>query len=348
MFSDEKYMLRCIELAKNGLGLTYPNPMVGSVIVHNERIIGEGYHVKAGEPHAEVNAINSVANKALLKDSVIYVSLEPCSHYGKTPPCSELIIKSGIPKVVIGCEDTFSKVSGRGIKMLEDAGCEVLTGVLEKECRNLNKRFFTFHEKKRPYVILKWAQTLDGFIDVIRDENHEIQPTWISGETSKQLVHKWRAEEQSILVGTNTALKDNPGLDVREWAGENPLRLVIDKKLKLDKSFKLLNGKTETLIFSYMDFIAETKNSEVISLSKGSDFVEEILNVLYERGVQSVIIEGGRVLLDSFIFKNVWDEARAFVGNKSFIKGIKAPNISCNEYAKVNLAQDEIRIYFNS
>ena len=223
----EKYIKRCIELAKNGLGATYPNPLVGSVIVYKNKIIGEGWHQKAGAPHAEVNAINSVKDESLLNKSTIYVSLEPCSHFGKTPPCSDLIIAKGIKKVIIGTVDPFAEVAGRGIKKLMEAGCEVQVGILEKECQDLNKRFFTFHQKKRPYIILKWAQTTDGFIAPKVQEKRE--PVWITNQYSKQLVHKWRSEEQAILVGTNTAIADNPKLNTRLWNGKNPVRVVIDK-----------------------------------------------------------------------------------------------------------------------
>ena len=234
MNTDEKYLKRCIELAKQGLGNTYPNPLVGSVVVYNGNIIGEGYHKKCGEAHAEVNAVNSVKDKSLLCKSTLYVNLEPCSHIGRTPACSTMIIANKIPKVVIGSIDSFSKVSGKGVEMLKQAGIDAKVGILEKECRNLNKRFFTFHEKKRPYIILKWAQTKDGFIDIIRTNKNQTGE-WITNELSRALVHKWRSEESSIMVGTDTANMDNPRLDVREWTGKNPLRISIDRKLRLTK-----------------------------------------------------------------------------------------------------------------
>ena len=230
MTSHEFYMKRCIELAKNGLGTTYPNPLVGSVIVHKGKIIGEGRHKKAGEPHAEVHAINSVKNKALLSESSIYVSLEPCSHFGKTPPCCDLIVKNRIPNIVIGTVDPNIKVAGNGIKKLTDAGATVTVGILEKECKKLNKRFFTFHENKRPYIILKWAESQDGFIAPSKNIRHEQKPFWITNEFSRQFVHKWRSEEQAILVGTQTIIDDNPSLTVRDWVGKNPIRVVIDKE----------------------------------------------------------------------------------------------------------------------
>ena len=228
-------MLRCLQLAKNGLGSTYPNPMVGSVIVYEDRIIGEGWHQQAGQPHAEVNAVNSVNDQSLLDKATIYVSLEPCSHFGKTPPCSDLIIAKGIKKVVIGTVDPFAEVAGRGIKKLIDAGCEVLVGVLEQECQQLNKRFFTFHQKKRPYIILKWAESLDGFIAPEAKSRSSREPVWITNSYSKQLVHKWRAEEQSILVGTKTVEADNPSLTTRDWSGKSPTRIVLDRELKISE-----------------------------------------------------------------------------------------------------------------
>ena len=242
----EKYIKRCIELAQNGLGTTYPNPMVGSVIVHKNKIIGEGWHKKSGEAHAEVNAINSVKDESLLKDATIYVSLEPCSHFGKTPPCSDLIIAKEIKRVVIGTMDPFAKVAGRGIKKLMDAGCEVKVGILEDECLELNKSFFTFLKKQRPYIILKWAQTEDGFI---APENREgKRPVWITNKYSGQLVHKWRSEEAAILVGTNTVLKDNPSLNVRKWTGKSPIRIVIDRELKTPDEFPILDGTQKTIM----------------------------------------------------------------------------------------------------
>jgi diaminohydroxyphosphoribosylaminopyrimidine deaminase/5-amino-6-(5-phosphoribosylamino)uracil reductase len=221
------FMKRCLELASKAEGMTYPNPMVGSVIVHEGKIIGEGFHLKAGGPHAEVNAINSVSDKSKLKDSTLYVNLEPCSHFGKTPPCADLIIANSVPRVVIGTLDTSEKVSGQGLSRLKNAGCEVITGVLEKECRRLNRRFFTFHEKNRPYITLKWAQSADGYLDMIRTSDQNTGPNWITGNPERVLVHRWRAGEQAILVGAGTLRVDNPKLNVREWTGNNPLRLVL-------------------------------------------------------------------------------------------------------------------------
>ena len=244
----EKYIKRCIELAKNGLGTTYPNPLVGSVIVYNKEIIGEGWHQKAGDGHAEVNAINSVKNKSLLSKATIYVSLEPCSHFGKTPPCCDLIIANDIPNVVIGTIDPFAKVAGNGIKKLLEAEKNVTIGILEDECNELNKRFFTFHTKKRPYIILKWAESQDGFIAPLKREKQE--SVWITNEFSRQLVHKWRSEEEAILVGTNTVMEDNPTLTVRDWIGTNPIRIVLDQNNRITKEFHIFDNQAKTLSVS--------------------------------------------------------------------------------------------------
>ncbi|GAF02469.1 bifunctional diaminohydroxyphosphoribosylaminopyrimidine deaminase/5-amino-6-(5-phosphoribosylamino)uracil reductase RibD [Saccharicrinis fermentans] len=321
------YMQRCLQLAQNGLGNTYSNPMVGSVIVYDHKIIGEGFHHKAGQAHAEVNAIHSVKDKELLKKSTLYVNLEPCAHYGKTPPCSLLIKESGIPKVVVGCTDTFSEVAGKGIEMLRQAGVEVIVGVLEKESRELNKRFFTFHEKKRPYVILKWAQTLDGFIDIDRTVEHYGQPTWITNEIAKKLVHKWRSEEQAILVGTNTAVKDNPSLTTRQWPGNNPLRILIDRQGKVPNGHHILDGATDTIVFSAQKAGVHGK-TKYVQIDFRQNIIPQILHVLYAHQLQSVIVEGGRQVLQSFIDGNLWDEARVFIGDVMFINGVEAPKLN--------------------
>ncbi len=329
MEEDIKYMQRCLDLAKIGLGNTYSNPMVGSVIVHQGKIIGEGFHHKAGEAHAEVNAVNSVKDKSLLTDSTLYVNLEPCAHFGKTPPCSLLIKESKIPRVVIGCTDTFSEVAGKGIKMLMEAGVDVKVGVLENESRELNKRFFTFHEKKRPYVILKWAQTLDGFIDIDRSHKDYGQPTWITNTIAKKLVHKWRSEEQAIMVGTHTAIKDNPSLTTREWPSHSPVRVLIDKTARVPKNHHLLDGSVRTLVFTQED----KEDSQHLIFKKidfEKDIVPQILEELFKEGLQSIIIEGGQQVLQSFIDANLWDEVRLFVGDKTFGSGVKGPQIDFN------------------
>ena len=341
----EKYIKRCIKLAKNGLGATYPNPLVGSVIVHRDSIIGEGWHQKAGGPHAEVNAVNSVKDESLLKKSTIYVSLEPCSHYGKTPPCSDLIIAKGIKKVVIGTVDPFAEVAGRGIKKLMEAGCEVQVGVLEQECQDLNKRFFTFHQKKRPYIILKWAQTADGFIAPKIQEKRE--PVWITNQYSKQLVHKWRSEEQAILVGTNTAIADNPKLNTRLWKGENPVRVVIDKDLKIPQESALFDGTIKTIVLTENEKKSDNNNLAFEKLDFQQDLPNQICEVLYRHNLQSVIIEGGAKTLQTFIDNNLWDEARVFTGISEFHKGVKAPEFSGKMFSKTTLERDTLKFYKN-
>jgi len=330
----EKYIKRCIEIAKNGLGTARPNPMVGSVIVHEDMIIGEGYTSKYGGNHAEVNAIHSVQDKSLLKQATLYVTLEPCSHYGKTPPCSDLIIAHKIPKVVIGCVDDNKKVAGKGIERLINAGCQVIVGVLEEACKEHHKRFFTFHNKKRPYVILKWAETKDGFIAPASKDT--LKPVWITNEYSRQLVHKWRVEEQAILVGTNTVLNDNPSLTVRDWTGENPIRIVIDTKNELNTKHNVLNNEAKTIII----------NNNLINKSEGNT-AEQILNLLMENEITSVIIEGGSQTLQTFIDANLWDEARVFVGDIYFKQGIKAPVFSGKLISERSIKEDVLKKYLN-
>ena len=329
----EKNIKRCIELAKNGLGTTYPNPLVGSVIVYNNEIIGEGWHQKAGEPHAEVNAIHSVKDKSLLSKATIYVSLEPCSHFGKTPPCCDLIIANKIPNVVIGTIDPFAKVAGNGIKKLLEAGKNVTIGILEDECNELNKRFFTFHTKKRPYIILKWAESPDGFIAPITKEKKE--PVWITNEFSRQLVHKWRSEEQAILVGTNTVLEDNPSLTVRNWTGNNPIRIVLDQNNRIPKESPIFDNQAKTL-----SILKDTINFNTTIAAEIADF-------LFKNEIQSVIIEGGRQTLQTFIDANIWDEARVFKGVVSLKNGIKAPIISSVTAKKKQLLEDQLLTFLN-
>lgn len=321
--TDEQYMKRCLQLAANGAGIVSPNPMVGSVIVYEGKIIGEGYHHEYGGPHAEVNAVNSVKDKSLLKRSTLYVNLEPCAHYGKTPPCSLLIIQSEIPRVVIGCTDTFSRVAGQGIKMMQEAGVEVITNVLEKESRELNRRFFTYHERKRPYIILKWAQTRDGYIDATR-EHKKATPRWISDPFCKVWVHKQRSEEDAILIGTNTTAYDNPSLTVRDWYGKQPLRCVLDLNNRLPKELHVFDGKTETIVFTENKKL-ESEYVEFITIKKNSAVPEQTLHTLYKKNILSVIVEGGSKLLQSFIDKDLWDEAYVYEGDLIFKAGVKAP-----------------------
>lgn len=326
MNQHELYMQQCIELAQKGAGSVSPNPMVGCVIVHNAQVIGKGFHEKHGQAHAEVNAINSVAEKELLKESTIYVSLEPCAHFGLTPPCSDLIIRMKIPKVVIGAVDSNEKVAGKGIERMRNAGIEVTTGILENECRELNKRFYTFHEKKRPYIFLKWAETTDGFIDFPRTSREFGQPSWITGQKALVKVHEMRAAEDAILVGTNTALKDNPSLTVRHCAGKNPLRLVIDNRLQLPGNLNVFDKKVPTVVFNSL--VSKSKeNLELVKIDFEREVEKQILEYLFQRNILSLIIEGGRKTLESFISKNLWDEAYRFVGSKQFEKGTRAPEI---------------------
>lgn len=333
MSPHDIYIKRCIEIAKNGLGTSRPNPMVGSVIVHNNKVIGEGFTDKYGGNHAEVNAINSVLDKSLLKAATLYVTLEPCSHFGKTPPCSDLIIQRKIPNIVIGCVDDHEKVAGKGIKKLKDAGCHVTVGILEKECRNHHKRFFTFHNKKRPYIILKWAESSDGFI--APKTKNEKKPVWITNAFSRQLVHKWRTEEQAILVGTNTVLEDNPKLTVRDWTGENPIRIVIDKTNKLPKTHAIFNTEAKTISITQND----------IDFKK--HIAEQICNFLFKNDINSVIIEGGAKTLQTFIDENLWDEARVFTGQVSLKSGIKASVFSGELISEENIITDILKIYTN-
>jgi diaminohydroxyphosphoribosylaminopyrimidine deaminase/5-amino-6-(5-phosphoribosylamino)uracil reductase len=322
------YMQRCIELAELGRGYVAPNPMVGSVIVFDGKIIGEGFHQQYGKAHAEVNAINSVKDESLLAKSTIYVSLEPCAHFGKTPPCSDLIIASKIPKVVIGCVDTFSEVSGKGIEKLKDAGIKVITDILKDECRDLNKRFFTFHEQKRPFIILKWAESLDGYIGKhsITSSKNLSKGIKISNGLSQALVHKWRSEEQAIMVGTNTALYDNPQLNVRLWEGENPVRIVLDKALRLPNDLVIFDNSTATIIFNAVKN-ENILNTHFIKVDFDKSLIKQVLQHLYDLEIQSVIVEGGAQLLQSFIDAGLWDEARVFKGKTMLESGTKAPII---------------------
>ena len=316
--------------------------MVGCVITHKGVIIGEGWHYKAGEAHAEVNAINSVKDKSVLKDATIYVSLEPCSHFGKTPPCANLIIQHNIPNVVVGCVDSFSEVSGRGIQMLRNHGCNVIVGVLEKECLALNKRFFTYHNKKRPYIILKWAESIDGFI--APKNNSKI--TWITNNFSRQLVHKLRTEEQAILVGTNTAIIDNPKLNIRNWKGSKIVRVILDQTLKIPSENHIYDGTLKTIILTAKK--RENKANlffEIIDFDK--EITSQICNVLYQHKLQSVIIEGGSKTLQSFIKANLWDQAHLYKGVTMFEKGIQAPKINGRLAIIKNIKNDSISIYNN-
>lgn len=338
MIQDELYMRRAIELAEWGSGKVSPNPMVGCVIVYNETIIGEGFHQVYGGPHAEPNAINSVANQDLLSESTVYVSLEPCAHWGKTPPCANLLVEKKVKKVVIGAIDSNPLVGGKGIQIIKEAGIEVVTGVLEKDVREQNRRFFTFIEKKRPYIILKWAQTKDGFV---ARENFDSK--WISNQYSRQLVHKWRSEEDAILVGNSTAKYDNPQLNVRDWDGRNPVRIVLDRNLSLDRSLHLFDNSQPTICYNEVKS-ESSDNLEWIHLLSGFG-VGEVLEDLYQRKIQSLIVEGGAKVLKSFIENELWDEARVFTGQVQFGKGISAPLIKGKLLSESEIMGDRLAVW---
>ncbi|WP_241428418.1 bifunctional diaminohydroxyphosphoribosylaminopyrimidine deaminase/5-amino-6-(5-phosphoribosylamino)uracil reductase RibD [Tenacibaculum finnmarkense] len=348
---NEKYIKRCLQLAKNGIGTARPNPSVGAVIVYKNTIIGEGFTSAYGANHAEVNAINSVKDKTLLKEATIYVTLEPCAHFGKTPPCADLIVKHQIAKVVIGCVDTNSLVAGKGIERLQNAGINVTVGVLEDECKKHHKRFFTVQNKKRPYIVLKWAETADGFIAPLKRDAQ--QPVWISNSYSQQLVHKIRSQEQAILVGTNTVIADNPSLDVRHWAGNNPVRVVLDKNLRIPSNLTVFDEKVKTLVL--VDKATKiNKVKEQVEVLEKIDFssrvAEQICSVLQKHQIQSVLIEGGAQTLQTFIDANLWDEAQVFVGETSFKNGVEAPRLSAEKILlkKQNIASDVLRIFENT
>ena len=341
MQSQKFYMQRCFQLAKQSMGYVSPNPMVGCVIVYNDKIIGEGSHEMYGESHAENNAISNVVNKNLLRKSTLYVNLEPCSHYGKTPPCADLIISHKIPKVVIGCTDTFSKVSGKGIKRMQDSGIKVILRTLEKESRFLNRRFFTFHEKNRPYIILKWAESKNGCMA----PHNQKGPFWMTSAESKKLTHKWRAEEDAILVGNITARKDNPSLTVREVEGKNRIRIVLDKKLNLTEKLNLFNHESTTIIFNEIE--SSKKPNKIYIKVDFNKLIKNILEELYKLKIQSVIIEGGAITLQSFINEDVWDEARVFKTKKNLVNGLKAPKITGVSKVKKEIGDDQLEILIN-
>ncbi len=349
----EIYIQRCLQLAKNGIGTTRPNPSVGAVIVHNNKIIGEGFTSPYGDSHAEVNAIRSVHNQELLKEATIYVTLEPCSHYGKTPPCADLIIEKGIPNIVIGSVDTNSLVAGKGIERLKKAGRNVTVGVCEEACKDHHKRFFTVQNKKRPFIILKWAETKDGFIAPLTKD--EQKPVWISNPYSQQLVHKWRSEEHAILVGTNTVISDNPSLTVRSWSGNHPVRIIIDKTLRISTGATVFDGDIQTIVVTEVE-----KETDVISndsekshvfiyeqINFSSRVAEQICEALHKHQIQSVIIEGGAQTLQTFVDANLWDEARVFIGDVNFGEGVKHPVFNAKLFSEEKIDNDILRIYKN-
>jgi diaminohydroxyphosphoribosylaminopyrimidine deaminase/5-amino-6-(5-phosphoribosylamino)uracil reductase len=321
---DLTFMRRCLDLARCAEGCTSPNPMVGAVVVHNGKIIGEGYHLKPGTPHAEVHALNSVKDRDLLPQATMYVSLEPCSHHGRTPPCADLIIISGIRRVIVGTVDTSDKVSGRGIARLREAGIEVVTDVAGEECREINKRFFTWHERRRPYVILKWARSADGFLDLVRDQGDTAEPHWITGLTERILVHRWRAAEDAIMAGGGTVRTDNPSLDVRLWNGKDPLRVIVSRSGAINPGSKVLDGKVETVVFTSNDKL-NLPGVQIVKITDEKNFILEILTTLHSMGIQSLLVEGGAFIISSFLDAGLWDEARRFTGTVSFGGGIPDP-----------------------
>ena len=342
---DEIYMRRCFELAEHGLGNTKTNPLVGSVIVCDDRIIGEGFHHEYGGPHAEVNAIRSVKDKSLLERSTIYINLEPCSHFGKTPPCSTLIQHYKIPRAVICNWDPFPSVHGRGISALKNAGIEVVEGVLKDEGNWINRRFLTFHQKKRPYIILKWAETADELIDMERKSGDVGNINWITDEIGRTLVHKWRSEEAGLLVGTNTVITDNPRLNVRRWTGNSPLRIVFDRNGRIPETANILDSSQDTLVFTCIQDLHELKANTVIIDHDYS--LEDIMSELYDRKIISVIVEGGKKILKAFISSGLWDEARVFKGSVTFGRGVQAPKIDTPPAEIIPLKDSTLNIYLN-
>lgn len=337
---DEQFMARCIQIAQNGLGSTYPNPFVGSIIVYNGKIIGEGFTSKYGGPHAEVNAVNSVKDQSILNESTLYVTLEPCSHYGKTPPCCDLVIAKNFKRVVIGTLDPFAEVNGQGYLRLLENGIDVTLGVLEKECIELNRRFITYHQEKRPYIILKWAQTQDGFM------GHNDVQKWITNKFSKQIVHQWRTEEQAIIVGKKTALVDNPQLNTRYWEGKNPLRLTIDKNLAIPRDFHLYDQSTPTVIFNAIED-SEIENLKLVKLDFNGNIIPDILDYLYLNNFQSLIVEGGNDTIEKFIQMNLWDEARILTSDSFWNEGILAPKVRGKRVNQFSVLNDNITIIRN-
>jgi diaminohydroxyphosphoribosylaminopyrimidine deaminase / 5-amino-6-(5-phosphoribosylamino)uracil reductase len=341
--SHEQYMDRCLQLARLGQGRTESNPMVGSMLVHEGVIIGEGYHEQYGQAHAEVNCLASVKPEhvPLIEQSTLYVSLEPCAHFGKTPPCADLIIEKKIRKVVIGCRDPFPLVAGKGIEKLLAAGIEVVLGVLEDQCWEINKRFFTFHTLRRPYIVLKWAQTVDG-----RIANGNYSRIRISNDLTNRLVHKWRSEEMAILVGTNTALFDDPELTTRLWPGSNPIRLVVDMNLRLPASLKLFDGMHKTIVFNKLRH-SEHLNLLYYQVTDDVSLVYQILNALCQLKIQSVLVEGGTALLQSFVDEGMWDEARVITNEALSVgSGLPAPLLKEAQIQTTeDIDTDRIRFY---
>jgi diaminohydroxyphosphoribosylaminopyrimidine deaminase / 5-amino-6-(5-phosphoribosylamino)uracil reductase len=341
-----KFMKRCLDLASKAEGFTYPNPMVGAVVVHDNIIIGEGFHLKPGGPHAEVIAINAVSDKSKLKSSTLYVNLEPCSHFGKTPPCADLIISNSIPRVVIGTIDTSEKVSGGGVSKLRNAGCEVVLDVVVDECRKLNRRFFTFQEKKRPYITLKWAQSSDGYLDILRSDTHEIGPNWITGKPERVLVHKWRASEQAILVGATTVRVDDPKLNIRDWKGTDPIKIVISSSGDIGDKSVVSKANGKSIVFTH-NSDANIPNVLKVKLNDNEPSSLQISEYLFKSGIQSLLIEGGASVLNHFISTGLWDEARVFTGASCFKEGVKAPLLRGEFLSRTDFSGSFLDVYQN-
>lgn len=340
-------MFRCLQLALAGKGQVSPNPLVGAVIVHKGKIIGEGYHRQYGTAHAEPQAIASVKDQSLLKDSTLYVNLEPCSHYGRTPPCASLIIEKQIPRVVIGSFDPYPEVSGRGICLLKEAGIEVETNFLREECEEINKRFLTFYRKNRPYIILKWAQSSDNFIDRKRTQGEEIPPVHFSNELTRLFVHKQRAEEDAVLIGTNTALLDNPSLNIRFWSGKNPIRVILDKQLKIPSNYHLYNMEMAPSLFLTEKEYDSTENILFGKIDSNQHLPSQILQILHELKIQSLIIEGGFRLLSLFINEKLWDEAHIEVSPITLKEGVLAPTLRGKLQSIKGARNSKIFVYKN-
>ena len=327
MTIDEQFMQRCLHLAEKGRSAVAPNPMVGCVIVYENKIIGEGWHQKAGQPHAEVNAIANVKNKALLKDSTVYVSLEPCNHYGRTPPCAHLLVEQGVKRVVVGCQDPFEKVNGSGIETLRQAGIEVIVGILEKACQRQNERFFTFHQQKRPYILLKWAQTANNMIAPLPEDKAAQRPFYIAKQSDLRLVHQWRSEEAAIAVGAQTAIDDDPALTTRWVHGNNPVRVLLDPKNRVGKEHQIFNGEAKTLHYTFSTLRLPPNASP-------KEYLSAVLKDLYTKEIVSLLVEGGRFTLQQLIDCNLWDEARIYVGEKTIPQGIEAPQFPAMRLGK--------------
>ena len=332
-------MQRCLTLAQKGFGNTYPNPMVGAVVVKNDIIIGEGWHQKAGTAHAEVHALKGLSANTL-EGATLYVNLEPCAHHGKTPPCCELVIAKGIKKVVIGAEDPNVKVAGKGIKAMKKAGIEVIVGVLEAKCKELNKRFYCFHTQKRPYIILKWAQSADGYMAPKNDIKGSV--SWISDVHSQQMAHRWRAEEHAILVGRKTVESDNPQLTTRKWTGSNPIRIILDPKLKIDSTATIFDTAAQTMIFNTIK-TAENKNIYWEQVEKES-FLETMIRKATHYEIQSILVEGGGITINQFMEKNLWDECRIFNSPIKLNGGIKAPKLLTEKGKTIQIVRDYLQI----